>query len=201
MSDEQLFLSINDDLPILDFDAGREDENVTEQQELLTISLFKQAIYEAEGNQGDRLLADLAKYSLPKIMSQLAGSTAKGGQFFERLDARGRIARRDNAGDQSNVAHLLNGLLPTYRIARRLQQPDVGKNQVKSYCEDLQFRVGFASYLLHDREKFPDYKDWLIEQDIEEKWIDRDWVAQSPKKEDAPNLGRDYVAKKSLILG
>lgn len=103
-----------DNLPILDFEAGRDDNEAFEQQpELLTIRLFKQAICEVEGNAGDLLLEDFAEYVLPNLMQQLAGTTAKGGQFFERLDARGAIKRRDNAGDQSLLAHLLNGLLPT----------------------------------------------------------------------------------------
>jgi len=202
MSDEQLSLPISDDLPLLNFESGRDDEETSEQEpELLTIRLFKQSICEAEGNEGDRLLQDFAEYVLPNLMQQLAGATAKGGQFFERLDARGKIKRRDNAGDQSLLAHLLNGLLPTYRIARRLQQTDVTKNQVKSYCEELQFRVYVASYLLHDYEKFPDYQPWLLEQDLNGKWHNRDWVDQSPDKQDAPNLGRGYVTQKIIDFG
>lgn len=176
-------------------------EQTLAQPELLTIRLFKQAICEAPGNEGDRLLTDFAECVLQKLMGQLAGATAKGGQFFERLDARGTVKRRDNAGDQSLPAHLLNGFLPTYRIARRLQQSDIGKNQVKSYCEDLQLRVYTASYMLHDYEKFPEYKSWLIEQDTEGKWRDRDWVENAPDKSDAPNLGRDYIAQKIQAFG
>ncbi len=215
MNDNQLSLFANtqlsdltednlDDLPEEDLGVDFQDEQPSEdseQQELLTLRLFKQAICEAEGNEGDRLLVDFAEYVLPNLMTHLAGSTAKGGQFFERLDARGTVKRRDNAGDQSLPAHLLNGLLPAYRVARRLQQPDIGKNQVKSYCEEFQFRVYVASYLLHDYEKFPDYKSWLIQQDTEGKWRDRDWVAQSPDKQDAPNLGRDYISQKIIELG
>jgi len=190
-----------DDLPILDFDEGREEEQAPESPELLTIRLFKQSILEAEGNEGDELLADFAEYVLPKLMHQLTGATAKGGLFFERLDARGKVKRRDNAGDQSLMAHLLNGLLPTYRIAKRLQQSDVTKNQVKSYCDNLQLRVYVTSYLLHDYEKFPDYRSWLIEQDTAGKLRDRDWVDQSPDKKDAPNLGRDYIVQKICDFG
>ena len=189
-----------DDLPILDFDAGREAEKTPEPPELLTIRLFKQSICEAEGNEGDEILADFAEYVLPKLIRYLAGATAKGGLFFERLDARGKVKRRDNAGDQSLMAHLLNGLLPSYRIAKRLQQPDVAKNQVKSYCDDLQLRVYIAAYLLHDYEKFPDYQPWLLKHEAA-KWKDRDWVERSPDKQDAPNLGRDYIAQKICDLG
>ena len=202
MDSEQLSL-LDDDLPIIDFDAGREaNEDPIAPPELLTIKLFKQAICEAEGNEGDHLLMDFTEYVLPKLMRQLAGSTAKGGQFFERLDARGKVKRRDNAGDQSLPAHLLNGLLPSYRIAKRLQQSDIGRNQVKAYCEELQLRIYVAAYLLHDYEKFPDYLPWLLKKDVvEDKWKNRDWVAHSPDKKDAPNLGRDYIAQKILALG
>ncbi|MDY6781057.1 MAG: type I-D CRISPR-associated protein Cas10d/Csc3 [Cyanobacteriota bacterium] len=214
MSNEQLSLFGNSQQPTVpqdSFDELPDEELGVELQddpqvslnrpELLTIRLFRQAICEAEGNEGDCLLRDFTEYVLPNLMGRLVGTTAKGGQFFERLDARGTVKRRDNAGDQSLPAHLLNGFLPTYRIARRLQQPDMGKNQVKSYCEDLQFRVYAASYLLHDYEKFPDYLSWLLEQDVEGKWRDRDWVARSPDKQDAPNLGRDYVIQKIVELG
>jgi CRISPR-associated protein Csc3 len=201
MNDEQLSLLMDDEPPILDFDAGREaEEDASLPPELLTIRLFRQAIREAEGNQGDRLLSDFTEYVLPKLMRQLAGTTAKGGLFFERLDARRRVNRRDNAGDQSLPAHLLNGFFPTYRIAKRLQQADVGRNQVKVYCGDLQLRIYVTAYLLHDYEKFPDYQQWLMEQ-AEEDWKNRDWVERSPDKQDAPNLGREYVAQKIIELG
>ncbi|MGB3493808.1 MAG: type I-D CRISPR-associated protein Cas10d/Csc3 [Elainellaceae cyanobacterium] len=214
MSDEQLSIfgkqqsserldKALDDLPEEDLgvDLNDETEQPSAQPELLTIRLFKQAIRETKDNAGDRLLTDFAEYVLPKLTGQLAGATAKGGQFFERLDARRTVKRRDNAGDQSLPAHLLNGFLPAYRIARRLQQSDIGKNQVKSYCEDLQFRVYTASYMLHDYEKFPDYQSWLIVQDAEGKWRDRDWVESAPNKLDAPNLGRDYVIQKIQTFG
>lgn len=202
MDSQQLSL-LDDVLPIINFDAGREtNEDPNSPPELLTIKLFKQAICEAEGNESDPLLVDFTEYVLPKLMRQLAGATAKGGQYFERLDARGKVKRRDNAGDQSLPAHLLNGFLPTYRIVKRLQQHDVARNQVKAYCEELQLRVYVAAYLLHDYEKFPDYLPWLLKQDlIENKWENRDWIAQSPDKKDAPNLGRDYIVQKILTFG
>jgi CRISPR-associated protein Csc3 len=201
MPDEQLSLLTDNEPPILDFDAGREEEeDKIIPQELLTIRLFRQAVREAEGNQGDRLLIDFTEYVLPRLMRQLAGTTAKGGLFFERLDARRRVNRRDNAGDQSLPAHLLNGFFPTYRIAKRLQQADVGRNQVKVYCGELQLRIYAAAYLLHDYEKFPDYQQWLMEQS-EGDWNNRDWVERSPDKQDAPNLGRDYIGQKMIELG
>jgi CRISPR-associated protein Csc3 len=205
MNNEQLGLFDDDnDLPILDFEAGREEDTIeVSQPELLTLRLFRQAISETAGNEGDRILTDFAEYVLPKLMQHLAGTTAKGGQFFERIDER-RAAegkdrvRRDNADDQSMMAHLLNGFFPTYRILRRLKQPEMQKTQVKSYCSDLQIRIYIAAYILHDYEKFSDFIAWLIQTDRTGTLADRDWVKNSPDKQDAPDLGRGYIKQKIL---
>jgi CRISPR-associated protein Csc3 len=202
MSGQQLDLPYDDQY--LDFEAGREDEEQSSEPELLTIALFKQAIRESSGNENDAILNDFAEFVLPKLMVQLAGATAKGGLFFERIDARRKIegkepVRRDNAADQSLLAHLLNGFFPTYRILRYLKQQDFQKTQVKSYCGDFQCRVYIASYLLHDYEKFPDYKTWLTQ--VNPVFCNRDWVKNPPEKFDAPNLGRDYIRKKILDFG
>jgi CRISPR-associated protein Csc3 len=205
VNNEQLGLFDDDnDLEILDLDAGREeDTDEIAKPELLTLRLFRQAIAETAGNEGDRILADFAESVLPKLMQHLAGTTAKGGQFFERIDER-RAAegkdrvRRDNAGDQSMMAHLLNGFFPTYRILRRLKQPDMQKTQVKSYCSDLQIRLYITAYILHDYEKFSDFIAWLIQTDKTGALADRDWVKESPDKQDAPDLGRGYIKQKIL---
>jgi CRISPR-associated protein Csc3 len=205
---EQLGLFDDDnDLPILDIDAGREeDTEKIAKPELLTLRLFRQAIAETAGNEGDRILSDFAEYVLPKLMQHLAGTTAKGGQFFDRIDEQRRELnlqltaegkdkkkdiRRDNAGDQSMMAHLLNGFFPTYRILKRLKQPDMQRTQVKAYCGDLQTRLYITSYILHDFEKFTDYRAWLMQTDLTE-------VKQYPDKQDAPDLGRGYIKQKIL---
>ncbi|KAM3099026.1 type I-D CRISPR-associated protein Cas10d/Csc3 [Phormidesmis sp. 146-35] len=189
----------NDDQP-LDYEASRDDEEPVREPELLTIQLFKQAIAESAGNADDEILRDFAEFVLPNLIRKLAGATAKGGMFFERIDARRKAegkdpVRRDNAGDQSLLAHLLNGFFPTYRILRYLKQKDFQRTQVRAYCGDLQCRVYIASYLLHDYEKFPDYQHWLIATGA---FDDRDWIKDSPEKRDAPNLGRDYIRQKIL---
>ncbi|MEH2087338.1 type I-D CRISPR-associated protein Cas10d/Csc3 [Nostoc sp.] len=198
----------DDDLPeeVPDFDSGKdEDDESPVKRELLTIRLFKEAVKKAKGNEGDRILEKFADYVLPNLIRQLAGATAKGGKFFEvtveiinakRAAAGKKPLRRDNAGDQSILAHLLNGLFPSYRILRKLQAEGIGTNPVKRNCEDLQSSVFIVSYLLHDYEKFPDYRDWL-----EQNFIIRNWEEEPPKKEDAPNLGRGYITKKILDFG
>jgi len=187
-----------DDLPILDFDGGREKEQAPESPELLTICLFKQSICEAEGNQNDPILTDFAEWVLPKLMRQLAGTTAKGGQFTEDRRAEGKNVERSKE-DQSFTAHLLNGLFPTYRIFKVLQTLET--NPVKRLCDSLEARIYIAAYILHDYDKFFDYPNWLIQHDLEKGLRDRDWRKNPPKKSDAPNFGREYVTQKIQDLG
>ncbi len=199
MSDKQLSLLSNDDLPVLDFNAGREDEESPKKPELLTIKLLKQAIRETDGNQNDTLLALFAEYVLPNLMHQLVGATAKGGQFTEDRRAEGKNVERSKE-DQSFTSHLLNGLFPTYRIFRVLQTLET-TNQVKRLCEDLEAAIYIAAYILHDYDKFPDYPVWLTENDVEGKFRDRNWRKDPPHKSEAPNLGREYVIQKIQDLG
>lgn len=201
MTEEQLSSSINgsdDDLPILNLEGGREKEEQPEKPELLTAKLFAQAIQEAEGNQGDELLVRFAECVLPNLLTQLAGATAKGGQFTEDRRAEGKNVERSKE-DQSFTAHLLNGLFPTYRIFKRLQTIDT--NPVKRLCDEREAAVYIAAYMLHDSDKFPDYSSWLVTHDIEGKFHQRNWRKQTPHKSDAPNFGRDYVAHKMQSLG
>jgi CRISPR-associated protein Csc3 len=200
MNDEQLSLltSSEDDLPILDLEESREEEEQLEQPELLTVKLFKQAIREAEGNQGDELLARFSDHVLPHLLTQLAGATAKGGQFTEARRAEGKNVERSKE-DQSFTAHLLNGMFPTYRIFKVLQT--IGTNPVKRLCEDLEASVYIAAYMLHDYDKFPDYPGWLVAHDAEGKFHQRDWKKDSPHKSDAPDFGREYVTEKMQSLG
>ncbi|MFM5962256.1 MAG: type I-D CRISPR-associated protein Cas10d/Csc3, partial [Dolichospermum sp.] len=193
-----------EDTPEIEITEDNDDESPIK-RELLTIRLFKEAVKESQGKERDITLEIFAEKVLPNLIQQLAGATAKGGKFFEvtieiinakRAAAGKKPVRRDNAGDQSILAHLLNGLFPTYRILKKLQSDDVGTNRVKRHCEELQTRVFIVSYLLHDYEKFPDYQDWLIANKI-----NRQWEEEPPKKEDAPNLGREFIHKKILDFG
>ncbi|MEH2289248.1 type I-D CRISPR-associated protein Cas10d/Csc3 [Nostoc sp.] len=198
----------DDDLPeeVPDFDTPEdEDDESPAKREFITIRLFKEAVKKTKGNEGDRILEKFADYVLPNLIQQLAGATAKGGKFFEvtieiinakRVAAGKKPVDRRNAADQSILAHLLNGLFPSYHILKRLQAEEIGTNPVKRSCEDLQTSVFIVSYLLHDYEKFPDYPDWL-----EQNFINHNWEEDPPKKEYAPNLGREYIAKKILDFG
>lgn len=180
-----------------------DDNEAPAKPELLTIRLFKEAIKEASGNESDRLLDSFAENVLPNLIQQLVGATAKGGQFFETIDAevaagiRKPIRSRDNAGDQSIVAHLLNGFFPTYRILKKLKTETQETNPVKRFCNDCAVHLFTASYLLHDFEKFPDYLSWLIDNQPEGQFKDKKWA----DKDDAPDFGRGYLAQKIQDFG
>ncbi|OCR00511.1 type I-D CRISPR-associated protein Cas10d/Csc3 [Oscillatoriales cyanobacterium USR001] len=176
-----------------------EDEEDIAKSELLTIRLFKQAIKEAEGNESDRILESFAENVLPNLIKQLVGATAKGGQFTEDRRAEGKNVDRSKE-DQSFLSHLLNGLFPTYRILKKLKTETPETNPVKRYCGDTETTLFVASYILHDFDKFPDYREWLENND-RVKFQNRDWRKDPPHKNEAPNFGRDYVAKKILDFG
>jgi CRISPR-associated protein Csc3 len=76
VNSEQLGLFDDDnDLPILDLDAGRtEDTEEIAQPELLTLRLFQQSIAETAGNEDDRILSNFAEHVLPKLMRHVLRS-------------------------------------------------------------------------------------------------------------------------------
>ncbi len=201
MNDEQLFLfgdESSDDLPRLDFDTDADIDEQPESNDLITVQLFRQAIRETEGNEGDQLLEKFSEYVLPNLMRQLVGTTAKGGQFADDRRAEGKNVERSKE-DQSFTAHLLNGLFPTYRIFKVLQT--LQTNQVKRLCSDLEAAIYMSAYILHDYDKFPDFPIWLTQNDSEGKFCDRNWRKKPPHKSEAPNLGREYVIQKIQELG
>lgn len=190
-------MSNYNDLPLFSLEPVEREEAEPDRPELLTIKLFKQAILETAQDQDDELLASFANNVLPKLMRQLVGTTAKGGQFTEDRRAEGKNVDRSKE-DQSFTSHLLNGLFPTYRIFRLLYTLDT--NPVKRLCDVLEAAVYMSAYVLHDFDKFPDYPSWLMEQDAE-KFGDRNWREAPPHRSDAPNLGREYVTQKIQEFG
>lgn len=207
MNDQQLSFFDNDgDLPTesIDFEPTEDtrlQDKPPECPELLTIRLFKEAIKNAEGNKGDRILEKFADHVLPNLIRQLVGCTAKGGQFTEDRKAEGKNVERSKH-DQSLNAHLLNGLFPTYRILKKLKN-HLETNQVKRLCAGNEFieALFICDYILHDSDKLPDYQSWLIANDTNGNFSDRHWKSKPAKKEDAPNFGRDFVEKKVLDFG
>jgi CRISPR-associated protein Csc3 len=191
---DENFDELPEDEDIPDYDAVKvEDDESPAKRELLTIRLFKEAIKKA--NKGDKILEIFAEKVLPNLIQQLAGATAKGGQFTEDRRAEGKNVERSKH-DQSLTAHLLNGLFPSYRILKKLTEDELQTNPVRRYCEELQKSIFITSYLLHDYDKFPDYPIWLESQSIQ-----RNWRKEPAHKSDAPNLGREYVSKKIIDFG
>ncbi|MBE8988600.1 type I-D CRISPR-associated protein Cas10d/Csc3 [Nostoc sp. LEGE 12450] len=181
---------------IPDLDNYDEDEKDTPiERELLTISLFKKAIKEVPENKEDFIIISFSENVLPKLIHQLVGATAKGGQFTEDRRSEGKNVERSKH-DQSLLSHLLNGLFPTYRIIQKLKSSELETNPVKRQCEEKETRLFVAAYILHDFEKFPDYPIWLKENDTDDVFKNRDWRKDPAKKSDAPNLRRGYVKQK-----
>jgi CRISPR-associated protein Csc3 len=204
MNSQQLSLPIQeqfDELPLepLEFDLDHtHHETEFAKTELLAIKLFKDAILQTEGNENDSILKSFVENVLPNLMKNLAGTTAKGGLFFDYLDqqVRKKPIRRDNAGDQSNVAHLLNGLFPTYRIIKiALDLPLT--NQVKRFCDNIAICLYICAYLLHDFEKFPDYTSWILSVKPEFKETGEKYA----RKSDAPNFAKEYLIQKIKDFG
>lgn len=139
---------------LLGLDSDDSSRIVEENRELLTLKLLRKAIQAK--NIDDPVMSDFAEYVLPNLLKLTIGVTAKGGKFFDAIDAR-RLAegkekaRRDNAGDQSLCTHLLNGLFPANLIKKRLQQLNT---TVKRVIKELERRIAIASFILHDFEKF-----------------------------------------------
>lgn len=192
----------NDDLPQepLNLNPPQEEEKTTAKPELLTIRLMKEAIKKSQGNEGDRLLESLADNVLPKIIPNLTGTTAKGGQFTENMRHLRKNVERSKH-DQSFISHLLNGLFPTYRIIKKLLTENRETNVVKRNCDQVEIALFIAAYILHDFEKFYDYSMWLSANDTEGKFQNRNWQEKPPEKQDAPNFGRDYVTLKIQEFG
>jgi CRISPR-associated protein Csc3 len=131
----------------------------TNQRELLTLKLLREAI-QAQ-NPDDRVLQDFAEYVLPNLLQIAIGVTAKGGRFFDQLDAERETegkakVRRDNAADQSLNTHLLNGLFPANLIEQRLEKLDT---TIRRVVKEKERRLAIAGFILHDFEKFPDVPD------------------------------------------
>lgn len=126
-------------------------------KELLTLKLLREAINSQ--NPDDLVMRDFAEDVLPNLLKFAIAVTAKGGKFFDKLDAESRaenkpLVKRDNAADQSLNAHILNGLFPANSIAKRLEEIDTTWQGEMRSDRDLKRRILIAGFILHDFEKF-----------------------------------------------
>lgn len=134
-------------------------ETVELSREPLFSRLLKQAVHKTDPN--DTILQEFINQVVPNISLYLADKTAKGGEFVQALREAGvdeaKFARyRD---DQSMRAHLVNGLLPVARIAKKLRDWHV-PNVVERFDETA-YRLFLAGFTLHDWLKLPYIDDML----------------------------------------
>jgi CRISPR-associated protein Csc3 len=136
--------------------AVEKRDAVTAEPELLTVRLIHEAFQHE--NPDDTALDDFARLVVPKLLRELAGTTAKGGMWIERKRAEGKMKSDRSGHDQSLTAHLLNGLLPVTALIRRLRQNDTS---VARYLDEKAYRFFIAGYILHDWEKLPGVAEML----------------------------------------
>jgi CRISPR-associated protein Csc3 len=99
----------------------------------------------------DPMMADFVTHVAGPLSDQLAGVGAKGGDFALRMQAEGKDVEHYSR-DQSQRAHLVNGLFPALHVARTLRA--WGAPQVRDYDEATR-RLFVAGYVLHDFLKLP----------------------------------------------
>lgn len=151
-AEEDFDTSIGDDEYI---EEDKAPERVALTTEPLFAGLLRQAVEKLW--PGDAVMADFVTHIGPHLSSELALKTAKGGQFVEERRAEGREVARFQY-DQSLRAHLVNGLLPTLRVAVRLRE--WGAPQLRR-LDDTARRIFIVGYLLHDWLKLPEVEDEL----------------------------------------
>lgn len=125
-------------------------EGVTLATEPLFSALLRQAV--ARLWPDDTVMADFVTHVAAPLSDHLAGVGAKGGDFIlERLAAGQKVEAR-YASDQSQRAHLINGLFPVLHVARALQA--WGAPQFRYYDEATR-RLFISGFVLHDFVKLP----------------------------------------------
>ncbi|NWF81036.1 MAG: type I-D CRISPR-associated protein Cas10d/Csc3, partial [Chloroflexi bacterium] len=103
----------------------------------------------------DQVLADYALHVAPRLSALLGHVAAKGGDFAVKKREAGApaedVARYGD--DQSMRAHLINGLLPTVRVARTFRL--WGCRRFVDDFDEQTYRLFCAGYTLHDWLKLP----------------------------------------------
>ncbi len=142
----------------LESKAATNDPEIAD--EPLFVWLLRQAV--CKTNPDDAILQEYVDLVAPQLSEHLALKTAKGGDFVAERRAEGMSEDTLNRfrRDQSLRAHLVNGLLPTVRIAKTLQT--WGLPRFKHWHEST-YRLFCAGYTLHDWVKMPDVKKVLAE--------------------------------------
>ena len=107
-------------------------------------------------DKDDLVLRDYAEHVVPQLSARLGHVAAKGGNFVrDRLDAGASVEDvRRYGDDQTMRAHIVNGLLPTARIARTLRAWELPR--FEDEFDDATYRLFCAGFTLHDWLKLPD---------------------------------------------
>ena len=107
---------------------------------------------------GDAVMADFVTHIAGPLSFYLGHIGAKGGAFVEQRRAEGKRVDERYTFDQSQRAHVINGLFPMLHIARTLKE--WGAPQFR-YYDDIVRRFFVAGYVLHDYLKLPDVEAQL----------------------------------------
>lgn len=136
-------------------------EELSLADEPLFVWLLRQAVYKT--NPDDAILKEYIDLVAPNLSEHLTLKTAKGGDFVTERRVEGMSEDKIDRfrRDQSLRAHLVNGLLPTIRIAKALQTWGLPRFR---HWHEKTYRLFCAGYSLHDWVKLPNVKKLLGEQ-------------------------------------
>ena len=149
---------LEEDIPFDDTDLADELNRPVEAAEKIEVAaeplfslLLKRCV-----DQQDHVLLDYAEFVAPKVSAYLGHVAAKGGNFVRKKQSEGKTAEEVSrySDDQSMRAHLMNGLLPTARIARILKH--WGLRRFELEFDEGTYRLFCAGFTLHDWLKLPD---------------------------------------------
>jgi CRISPR-associated protein Csc3 len=145
-----------------------EERHTTGVPELVDVPLFTWLLQQAVNSTApdDTVLCDYVTHVTQPLSEKLALKPAKGGrEFIAARLAEGKtdadVARYRH--EQSQRAHLINGLMPTAHIARLLHQWNAPR--FKHWDETI-YRLFCAGFTLHDWIKLPEVEDELTKHGL-----------------------------------
>lgn len=137
----------------------------------------------------DPVMADFVTHVAGPLSDRLAGVGAKGGDFALRMQAEGRDIEHYSR-DQSQRAHLVNGLFPTLHVAQTLQAWDAPQFR---YYDEATRRLFIAGYVLHDYLKLPG-----MEKQLEEAGFGHDSAVGAAQMPTLEAIFREWCAALGL---
>lgn len=110
---------------------------------------------------GDHVIRSFVEHMLPRLMAQYADTSAKGGDHskYEKRVSEETRRKFEDKDDQSMVSHLLNGIFPTLRLLKILEE-----EKLVAPFSDIERQVYVLSYLMHDVDKIM-YQDEALSED------------------------------------